>query len=235
MIYVGAHSTNDLADEYFGSGTNITRAISKYGISSFKKDILYIFETPEKMFSTEKEIVTPEFLKRTDVYNIVEGGHGGYNKGSTGLKHLYRLDTNERCAVHHNAVDKMILEGWELGFLKAWNKGKIYVYKDNKKKVIDSSMLDDFLSHGWEKGLPKSPTRGKVWIYHPKLGEYSLCETDELLTRLSNGWIKQKWAPVKKGTLWVNNGINNLRISKEEIDAYMHNGWKKGMITSRWK
>ena len=234
-IYVGAHSTDDLTDDYCGSGTNINRAIEKYGKSSFKKDVLYIFETPEEMFSKEKEIVTPEFLKRSDVYNIVEGGYGGYNKGSTGLKHLHRLETNERCAVHPNAVDKMLQEGWKLGFLKAWNAGKMYVHRDNKKKVIDSSDLDIFLSKGWQKGLPKSPTQGQVWIYHSELKEYSLCKSKELTEKLSNGWIKKKWAPVKKGAAWVNNGIKNLRINADDLNSYISQGWKKGMLTTRWK
>jgi hypothetical protein len=233
-IYIGAHSTDDLTDDYYGSGTNIARAIEKYGRSSFKKDVLYIFETPEEMFAKEKEMVTPDFLKRSDVYNIVEGGYGGFNKGTTGLKHLHRLETNERCAVHPNAVDKMLQEGWKLGFLKAWNEGKMYVHKDNKKKVIDYLELAVYEKEGWHKGLPKSPTQGKVWIYNTELDEYSLCETSELSMKLSNGWIKQKWAPVKKGSTWVNNGINNLRILKNETDTYITNGWKKGMITSRW-
>ena len=30
-IYVGAHSTDELDDNYYGSGTNIARAIEKYG------------------------------------------------------------------------------------------------------------------------------------------------------------------------------------------------------------
>ena len=144
-IYIGSHSTDDLSDNYFGSGTNIARAIKKYGKDSFKKDILHIFETPEEMLSKEKEIVNSEFLKRDDVYNIVEGGYGGYNKGSSGLKHLHHLETKERCAVHPNAVDKMLRDGWKLGFLKAWNDGKIYVHKDNKKKVIELAELETFL------------------------------------------------------------------------------------------
>lgn len=234
-IYVGAHSTDDLNDEYFGSGTNISRAIKKYGRACFKKDVLYIFENPEEMFAKEKEIVTPEFLKRSDVYNIVEGGYGGYNKGSTGLKHLYRTDTNERCAVHPNAVDKMLQEGWKLGFLKSWNEGKIYVHKNDKKKVVGPLELNDFLLRGWKKGLPKSPTLGKVWIYNPSSNEYSLCENNELSDKLNSGWIKKKWAPVKKGSFWINNGKENLRISKDKLPEYLDSGWIAGMITTRWK
>lgn len=233
-IYVGAHSTDDLDDNYYGSGSNIARAIEKYGKESFSKDILYIFETPEEMFSKEKEIVTSEFLKRPDVYNIVEGGYGGYNKGATGLKHLHNVETNERCAVHPNAVDKMLAEGWKLGFLKTWHEGKIYVHKSNRKKVIELSDLDYFLADGWVKGLPKSPTCGKVWIFNSQTKEYGLCEQDELETKLSIGWIKKKWAPIKKGvSCWVNNGSTNFRVAKDQLDNYIAKGWSKGMISSK--
>jgi len=233
-IYVGAHSTDDLTDEYCGSGTNITRAIEKYGKDSFRKDILYVFEDSAEMFSKEKEIVTPEFLKREDVYNIVEGGYGGYNKGTTGLKHLHHSKTSERCAVHPNAVGKMLQEGWLTGRNMSPTTDTIWIYKDTEKRMVSPNELAIYKKEGWHKGLPKSPTRGKVWIYNTELDEYSLCETNELSMKLSNGWIKQKWAPVKKGSTWVNNGTNNLRILKNEIDTYITNGWKKGMITSRW-
>jgi len=128
-FYIGAHSTDNLNDDYCGSGTNINRAIEKYGREFFKKEILYIFETPEEMFAKEKEIVTLDFLKRSDVYNIVEGGYGGYNKGSTGLKHLHHSETNERCAVHPNAVEKMLKEGWIIGRNMSSTTDTIWVYR----------------------------------------------------------------------------------------------------------
>ena len=231
MIYIGAHSTDLLEDGYLGSGHRLILAIEKYGIKSFQRKILYTFDTPAAMFSKEANIVNDEFLKRSDVYNIVEGGFGGYNKGTTGLKHLHHPISGKRCAVHPNAVDKMLQEGWKLGFLKAWNAGKMYVHRDNKKKVIDSSDLDIFLSKGWQKGLPKSPTQGKVWIYNSKSCKYSLCDPSFIPV----GWVKKKWAPIKKGAAWVNNGVDNLRIDKIDLDSYISNGWKKGMITSRWK
>lgn len=235
MIYVGAHSTDLLEDGYLGSGHRLTLAIEKYGIKSFSRNILHIFNTPTEMFSKEAELVNVDFLKRPDVYNIVEGGFGGYNKGTTGLKHLHHLETGKRCAVHPNTIPNMLLEGWKIGRNTSSTTNTVWIHKNNEKKMILPSELELYTSAGWTKGLPKSFTKGKVWIYHSKLNEYSLCEISELPLKLSIGWIKKKWAPVKKGSTWVNNGTTNLRVGTPKLDTYISNGWKKGMLTNRWK
>jgi hypothetical protein len=230
MIYVGAHSTDVLEDNYIGSGHLLALAIKKYGIKSFEKVVLHIFNNPDEMFKKEAELVNKEFLKRPDVYNIVEGGFGGYNKGTTGLKHLHHPIYGKRCAVHPNAIPNMLREGWIIGRNMSSTTNTIWIYKDIEKKMINPVDLDVYIKQGWRKGLPKSPTYGKIWIYHPKLNEYSLCSESELSTKLPAGWIKKKWAPIKKGVVWINNSIDNLRISKNEIDIYIAKGWKKGMI-----
>lgn len=234
MIYVGAHSTDLLEDGYIGSGHRITLAVEKYGIINFKRDILYIFDTPEEMFRKEAEIVNEDFLKNPNVYNIVEGGFGGYNKGTTGLKHLHHPESGKRCAVHPNTIPNMLQEGWVIGRNMSSTSNTIWIFKGNEKRMITPAKLQNYINNGWTKGLPKSPTAEKVWIYNPTLEKYSLCKNSELDYKLSNGWIKKKWAPIKKGACWINNGTSNLRIDKTEIESYVSNGWKKGMITSRW-
>jgi len=86
-IYVGSHKTLDLNDDYLGSGKYLKRAILKYGPSAFSREILHVFSTPEEMFSKEAEIVTEDFVKRDDTYNMKIGGFGGWdhidNKGRT--------------------------------------------------------------------------------------------------------------------------------------------------------
>jgi len=78
-IYIGKHQTADLNDGYMGSGKYIKRAIDKYGIENFEKEILFIFDNEEEMNNKEKEIVTEEFVKDITTYNICHGGKGGWS------------------------------------------------------------------------------------------------------------------------------------------------------------
>ena len=68
-IYIGKHQTENLDDNYMGSGIYLKRAQEKYGIENFTKDYLFIFETKEEMDIKEKELVNEEFVDREDTYN----------------------------------------------------------------------------------------------------------------------------------------------------------------------
>jgi hypothetical protein len=57
-----------------GSGKLITRAIKKYGIKNFTKEILHTFKTEAEMNAKEAELV--EIGSHT--YNLCPGGQGGF-------------------------------------------------------------------------------------------------------------------------------------------------------------
>ena len=74
-FYIGCHKTDDKNDGYMGSGKLIKRAISKYGIENFTKEILFECSNENEMFEVEKAQVT--LCKES--YNLKIGGEGGFD------------------------------------------------------------------------------------------------------------------------------------------------------------
>ena len=77
--YIGKHKTQDLDDNYLGSGKILKRAIEKHGIDNFTKAYLFIFDNEEDMNNKENEIVSEEFIKEDTNYNLKIGGEGGWD------------------------------------------------------------------------------------------------------------------------------------------------------------
>lgn len=73
--YIGAHETYDINDGYMGSGLYIKRAIKKYGVENFQKEILAQYSSSEEMFLMEAELVELHEMS----YNIMPGGCGGWS------------------------------------------------------------------------------------------------------------------------------------------------------------
>ena len=73
--YIGQHRTKNINDNYMGSGKIVKEAIKKYGKENFTKEILYVFDNFEEMNNKEREIVTEEFINKSETYNIELGGN----------------------------------------------------------------------------------------------------------------------------------------------------------------
>ena len=102
-IYIGVHETEnpDIFDGYIGCGAYINKptsynkgkthfhnAIIKYGIKSFVRTTLKVFDTLEDALDLECWLVDDEFVKRTDTYNMILGG--GYPPIQ--IKKVYQFD-----------------------------------------------------------------------------------------------------------------------------------------------
>lgn len=90
-IYIGVHYTNpDVFDGYIGCGVSkgnlkksvvrgFPAAVRKYGYKNFVRETLYVYPDSEEgmkqAYEMEASIVTWEFVKRNDNYNLTIGGN----------------------------------------------------------------------------------------------------------------------------------------------------------------
>lgn len=144
-IYIGQHATEDINDEYMGSGVALHNAIKKHGKKNFKKEILYIFDTREDADKKEQELVNTDFIKRKDTYNIIKGGM--YNSASSKLGTKALLEKIE---------DEDFKKEWTSNISKGlkkyynendvWNKNTKGLLKKNKTSFKKGNIP-------WNKGI----------------------------------------------------------------------------------
>ena len=194
-IYIGKHQTNDLNDGYMGSGKILSRSQTKHGLENFVKEILYIFDNEEEMNAKEKELVTEEFCLREDTYNLCVGGQGGFSYIN-------------RNGIYYKDYESVV------EFNKAHTPFKDREFYDKyKQDHIKGSKL----------GLEKI-------AYLRSVG---LIDNSHWLGRKHSEESKQKMRQSKNvgknnsqhGTMWITNGIDNLKINSSDS---IPDGWNRG-------
>jgi len=84
--YYGIHSTNNIEDNYLGSGKHIKYSIRKYGQENFKKEILEYFNTREELALAENLLITKDMLVNKQCMNIMYGGEKFNTIGMVSVK-----------------------------------------------------------------------------------------------------------------------------------------------------
>lgn len=205
-IYIGKHQTKNLNDGYLGSGKYLKRAINKYGIENFSKEILFVFESGEEMNSKEKEIVNEEYLTRDDVYNLCLGGQGGF-----GYIHLNGLCNYSAGRVLADKVlEKRYGEGWKkiLSF-----KGVVAL----KEKCDNDILFKNELILKHRKSLEKARISA--------LSDESKLKRIHSLSKINH---QQGSKNSQFGTCWITNGSENKKIKKEDLYLWIEQGYNKG-------
>ena len=198
-IYVGTHVTDNLDDDYLGSGKLIIRAIKKYGKENFKKEYLHIFDNPEHMFEAESLIVNEEFISNADTYNLVEGGKGGWshvNNNELGvrtfemvskkrLKEISRLGNKARNIKMEN--DPEAKELW-LKRMSQSNKGQPGVFsgKHHTKEAKDRIGK----ANSKHQAGSKNSQYGTCWIYSITEQQSIKIKKEQMKFWIEQGWIR---------------------------------------------
>ena len=204
-IYIGKHETFNIEDRYFGSGKIITAAIKKHGIENFEFRILIDLKNEEEMNLLEKFVVTEEFCRRDDVYNIKVGGDGGWDAVNRQCKNIGWTYANKNGL--NNKVDQCFIAGKKVKtdptfakkFKSAVSSGLKNFYREHPEKIRkgkDNPKFGKPLSKETRKKISESisgsrnPMSSRMWIRNPITKESKVqLKTDPI----PEGWEKGKF------------------------------------------
>lgn len=202
-IYVGIHTTENPDDSYLGSGELLRAAIQKYGTTSFKKEVLFVFDNPEEMAAKEAEIVTREFVDREDTYNLVPGGHQGdaWYQAWKNIPRETRIEAQKKSRVSYRErlrTDPTFLEkvralGSQLSALSARMEAEGLLSREaftfeGRKHADDSRRKMSEAKKGRYDG-ERNPSFGRVWVCVPGVMERKI-PVSELEVYWESGWIR---------------------------------------------
>lgn len=168
-IYIGQHATEDVDDDYMGSGVALNKAIKKYGKENFIKEILYIYNSREEANEKEKELVDAEFIEREDVYNLIEGGmfcSASSKLGTLGLQEKIKNETFKKKWVSN--ISKGLKKYYQNN--KPWNKNLKGVLKANKTSFKKGNIPWNKSMVGWKRNV-KVTEATRLKIRESKIGD----------------------------------------------------------------
>lgn len=198
--YIGKHQTKNLDDGYMGSGKILKMAIAKYGIENFKKEILHVFDNEDDMNDKERELV----VVNESTYNLNEGGMGGF--GYINRNNLRKpLSDKSKSTISFKVKD-------------LWKNSNVY---DGTMRSLENS---------------RSVKRKSNFSINDQVRRKALD-----LSKSASAALKRKHTlqtlnhqqgerNSQFNTLWINDGQQNKKVSKEDFCLYSNKGWKKGRI-----
>lgn len=200
MVYVGIHKTKNIDDGYMGSGKAIINAIKKHGIENFEKIILANFDDEESMRLAEELYVNDDFLARSDVYNIVNGGGCGW-------KYVNELYPNKpKTEEHRKKISDSLLENYPESTRIAVSKAASKPKSDEQKKK-SSNFYDD-----------------KILIWHELIGK-KWAKEENLVNYLDQGWFLGKSPKMMKPKKSKDDKLKPGRKPPDAATIEKYNTW----------
>lgn len=217
-IYIGRRKhLNPNIDVYMGSGTQIKRAITKYGIENFSKEILAVFDSEKESAELEASLVTKDFCLREDTYNMHEGGYGGFshiNDNATKRKEVSKAASkhNKKNGVGGTknwtelSVQKMLKSSWGNKIKEGWSPNNWAKMSEARQKEVRNKLSSASAGSG------NSQFGTKFYID---------CNNPLVKKRYKEGsqpegwmWVEEyKEQRMKNSKRWYNDGSKNYYIT----------------------
>ena len=188
-LYIGVHNTVDPNDDYMGSGKVIKRAIQKHGIENFKKIILLATEDRAKAFALEKQLVTLDRIESGELYNLKEGGEGGWDFVHDAQRILRAENPEWAKRESDRKRENAIRLKLSLNLPKGVWKGK----KHSLETIIKMKK-----SHIGIQSGSKNSRFGSVWVTNGT--ESKSLPKDQAEVLMDQGWVRgRKWSRKSTG------------------------------------
>lgn len=201
--YIGRHSTDNLEDGYFGSGTYLARSKRKHGLDKHVMEILEFLPDRPSLVAREKELVCKELIEDALCMNIAIGGDGGWD--------------------HFNSS-----EGFKNHQLKCAAFGRAAFAAKLKSDAAFAEKISKTRSKVWSGRKHSLETRAKMSL--SQKGKIQPPHTEETKSKMSRD-RKGKGvgnANSQFGTCWINDGEKAFKISKSELSIFLNKGFFKG-------
>lgn len=228
-IYVGKRKSvkHPSEDRYYGSGKQILAAIKKYGLENFRKEVLYYCNDLAELATVEKKIVTEEFIKRLDTYNMHKGGYGGFEHINNDL--IKRAEVNNLLRKRNKELGIGGSKHWTIEGRKrivaAAKKNSSMISKLSKTPRAIQKRKDTYLKINHQVGSNNSQF-GRIWISNVLTKQTKRININDIIP---HGWVRGKKGHVPK-KIWVNNGIKEHYILIGKIESFKENGFNCGRL-----
>ena len=137
--YIGSHKTDNIDDEYMGSGKFIRDSIAMYGIKNHVKEILGVFETRKESLELEHALVKEKKAQEKEkCLNATNGGCSFDYINITG-KNVYKRTPEQK-----QAQIRLLKKGLET---IRWRTENIAGYKEERQKRGTHNLMEYFSSH----------------------------------------------------------------------------------------
>ena len=232
QYYFGIHSTNNLNDNYMGSGTFLKKEYREHGKENFIKEILKFFDDRKTLLEYEKKIVNEDILSDPLCLNIAKGGVTSSEEHfTTGLVTVRDI--------HGNCFDvKKNDPRYLSGELQSVNKNMVTV-RDKFGKIFKVSVADPRYTSGELIIISKGNKGVTGRIAVSKAGQNKFILKEELNEYISNGWVrnstqKGRISPTKN-KVWIYKDNVMKCVNKNNVSKYINDGWEKGRLVNTLK